>query len=156
MKRILAFALAFGISSQVFAAPGKAELDVEGTPFAQQRAKIQAQLVDNKTYSEISVEDRSAVVAALDRIQANLAGVESAKALPPDKQVSVFNDQELVNGLLTRARADSRVICKREKATGSNMYSSNCATVAERRRYQEASRDYLDNQVRGQGKVEVR
>ena len=55
-------------------------------------------------------------------------------AMPESVRTEVFNDQQVVNTVLTRAREDSRLICRREKATGSNFAVTQCLTLAERER----------------------
>ena len=96
--------------------------------FAAQRAQIEADLADGKTYAEISRNDRAKVRESLDRIGATLAGVESIDALNPDAKARVFNDQELVNAILERR--DVRTICSNEVATGSLVRVTKCATYA--------------------------
>jgi hypothetical protein len=102
--------------------------------FEAQRSAILAALNDGKTYSEISNEHSRQVRVSLDRISELLAGKATAADLHGGAQVEAFNEQELVNSLLTKAHDDSRLVCRREKRTGSNRYTSECATVAERRR----------------------
>lgn len=58
----------------------------------------------------------------------------------------VFNDQERINTLLTRAHEDSRQICQHTRSTGSNMPKSRCLTVAERRRIEEKGKALLNDQ----------
>jgi hypothetical protein len=117
--------------------------------FAAQRAQIEADLADGKTYAEISRNDRAKVRESLDRIGATLAGVESIDALNPDAKARVFNDQELVNQILTAAAADSRLICERTAKTGSNRKITTCETVAERNRRRELDQDNLQKMQRG-------
>jgi hypothetical protein len=112
----------------------QAELPLRASDsFQNQQQKVRADLQAGEVYSEISPADRALVVEALDRMSAAI-GDGNSEALPHEKRVQVFNDQELVNSLLTKARADSRLVCRREKAIGSNMSSSQCATVAQRER----------------------
>lgn len=118
--------------------------DVRFSPagFAEQRGDLIEKL-DSDLYREISDESKAQVVQALDRMQQRLDGVTSIDQLSEADKVAVFNDQELVNTLLTNAAADSRLICKREKTLGSNMRSNSCLTVAERRRRQEESQEQM-------------
>src|SRR3546814_17151074 len=55
----------------------------------------------------------------------------------------VFNDQELINNILTSADEDSRLVCRREKKTGTHMASNQCMTVAARQRAADHARDTL-------------
>ncbi|AWH30265.1 hypothetical protein [Stenotrophomonas sp. YAU14A_MKIMI4_1] len=97
-----------------------------------QISTIRADLAKGELYSEISAGERAKVSDALTRIQAAIDRSGGAE-LSSGQQVSVFNDQEIVNTVLTRAKDDSRMICKRTRAVGSNMVTSQCMTVAQRR-----------------------
>lgn len=101
--------------------------------FAQHRANIVEELQRGDLYREISEENREAVIDALDRMAEVLDGVSSVDALPDDEKIALFNDQELVNTLLTEARNDSRLICTREHTVGTRFKRVDCATVLQRR-----------------------
>lgn len=108
-------------------------------PTAAQIQRIHADLADQKTYSELSQGDRAQVVNALSRISGKLGEEAVLSSLHPTAQADVVNDQELVNTLLSKARADSRLICRREQLTGSNRTQTVCMTVAERAAARERS-----------------
>lgn len=114
--------------------------------FAAQRAGIESELSDGKTYAELSAKDRAAVREALDRITQQLAGVDSVEELDEPTKATVFNEQEKINTILTQARADSRLVCEHSRPTGSHRKVTRCQTVAERRRSMEESRDRLHRQ----------
>lgn len=115
-----------------------------GESFQVQQQKVRADLQGGEVYSEISADDRQRVVTALDRMS-GLIGEGSAESLSPESKAQVFNDQELVNTLLTKARQDSRLICRREKSIGSNMTSSQCFTVAQRERMKRDSQSRMQS-----------
>ncbi|MCR6662915.1 MAG: hypothetical protein NVV60_07130 [Luteimonas sp.] len=119
------------------------------TTFLEQRNKVESELADGTTYVEISAQDRDKVRHALDRIQRHLDQSGSLDALRDEARVAVFNDQEVVNTILTQAREDSRVICRRESGTGTRLRKNDCATVAERRRAREAMQDGWHSIQRG-------
>ncbi|WP_152982723.1 hypothetical protein [Stenotrophomonas humi] len=119
-----------------------------GESFQAQQQKVRADLLGGEVYSEISAEDRQRVVAALDRMS-GLIGEGSAESLSPEHKTQVVNDQELVNTVLTKAREDSRLICRREKSLGSQMASSQCFTVAQRDRMRQDSRSRLQSMQSG-------
>lgn len=118
--------------------------DVEFSPsrFAEQRGDI-IESLDSKLYYEITDDAKAQVMQALDRMQAKLDGVQSVDQLSENDKVAVFNDQELINTLLTDAAEDSRLICQRGKTLGSNMRTNSCMTVAERRRRQEEGQNQM-------------
>ena len=127
-------------------------LDVEAS-FSEQRAAINRALGDGETYSEMQPDDVRAVQLSLDRIAMLLGPAQSVDQLDPTRRVEVFNEQDKVNTLLTNAHKESRLVCRREKPTGSHRPSTLCLTVAERRRQREAANDLLRYNPRAQGPV---
>ena len=81
--------------------------------------------------------------AQIERIQEKLGSDGVLSGLHPAAQADVVNDQELVNTLLAKARADSRLVCRREMPTGSNRPQTICMTVAERAAARERSKDVM-------------
>ena len=135
--------LAHASISQAGSAKQKAELDVKHSAFTEQRARIVGQLADGETYAEISPENRGKVKEALDRMDAQISSAGSVDALTAQQQAEVFNDQELVNNILTKARADSRVVCVREKTVSSRIATTQCQTIAARNRARESALNAL-------------
>ncbi|KAF1702002.1 hypothetical protein CSC66_12190 [Pseudoxanthomonas kaohsiungensis] len=122
-------------------------MDLSGS-FEAQRDAIITALADGKTYAEISVQDRQKVTGSLNRISGLLGDAQSVDQLPQATKVEVFNEQELINTVLTQAREDSRLVCTREKKVGSHRTTNTCKTVAERRRDQEESQNALRRNMR--------
>lgn len=145
MIRISILALLLAISSVAFAASkDEAPVAVAEGDFKKQRAKIEKQLNDGKTYAEISAGDLNRVRQALERMGGVMEGVASVDDLDAARRVDLFNDQEVVNTILTQAAADSRLVCERSTPTGSRMPVSKCETVAERNRRKENDQAELD------------
>ena len=134
--RIILAAVALMIAGVATAEP---QVDMTRGDFENQRMRILEKLADGVTYVEIPPEDRATVTTTLERMSALLAasGVERIDQLDPSRQAALFNDQERVNTLLTRAEAGSRLVCRREKQTGSNRATTQCLTVAQRERARE-------------------
>lgn len=120
------------------------DLDVAGD-FAAQKQQIEQALQDGKTYSEIAPADREAVRSALARIAATLSQAGDTAHLDARQKVDVFNDQERINTILTKAAGDSRLVCRREVKTGSHRSTTQCMTVAERERAREHAQNELRN-----------
>lgn len=108
-------------------------------PFGSQGEQIRSQLADGKTYSEISPERQADVRLALDRIEAALGQSGSPGELRAQQRADLTNDEEAVNAILSAAREDSRLVCKREKPVGSNLPTIQCSTVAQRRKARQQS-----------------
>lgn len=117
-------------------------LNVTGS-FADQRLAIEKKLADGKTYSEMSGNERSLVKEALGRISATLESSGGIEALSETQKAAVFNDQETINNILTKAGEDSRLVCERVEKIGSHRKTTVCLTVAERRRVRERSEDTM-------------
>lgn len=131
----------------VLAASQKApETLVKADPigFAGQRAAVEGEMKPGGRFAEITDEDRAAVDAAFDRMARVLDGKATMDDLRQDDRVALVNDQELVNALLTRAKIDSRMVCKRERRVGSHRLTSTCRTAAEWKRASEQSREDIE------------
>ena len=156
MKSVLiaAFAVALGISgaaqAKIDAKPDKdaplVQLDVKESVH-DQLVRVERAL-HSEQYSEIGLEGKSKVSAAINRIRTKLGDHETVEQANPQARTDIYNDQELVNTILSRAHADSRMVCRRERATGSNRPQQGGMTVAQRREAMENSRDVLRNHRR--------
>ena len=140
-KTLIAFLLA--ASPMLAFAAQEAQLALAEGDFAAQRAEIEEDLADGKTYAEISASDRAKVRETLERISSRLEGVDSIDTLGEPAKVEIFNDQELINTILTQAKADSRLVCDHSRPTGSHRKVTRCETVAERRRRSQQDRENL-------------
>lgn len=119
------------------------QLDVKES-VADQLFRVERALHSDQ-YGEIGLDDKSKVSAAIGRIRTNMGDRETVEQANPLARNDIFNDQELINNILSRAHADSRMVCRRERLTGSNRQTQVCMTVAQRRQAMEDSRDALRN-----------
>ncbi|WP_027079169.1 hypothetical protein [Luteimonas mephitis] len=142
MHRGILIAALMLFAGSAMAADTGTRVDVDNG-FTAQRDNILKELGDGETYSEIDAADREKVKAALARITTTLDQAGGVDQLGEPQKVAVFNDQELVNNILTKAGENSRLVCKRVKKTGSHMSSNQCMTVAARNRAQEESQEML-------------
>jgi hypothetical protein len=123
-------------------------LNVE-SPFESQRLQILKDLDGGEKYSEISKQDAEKVKGALGRMSQQLASADGTLSrLNADQLAVVFNDQELVNAILTQAGEESRLVCTRERPVGSRRPVTHCMTVAEKRRHREESQNEMDKNFR--------
>ncbi len=106
------------------------EVEMQANPDRAQFQATRSHLIDQlggDRYREITPENKTVVIAALDRIDARLA---KPGTLSDQDRVDIFNDQELVNSILTHARAESRLFCERDAPTGSHRIRVVCLTMA--------------------------
>lgn len=146
MKKIL-IACLLAAAPTLALAGQESQLALAEGDFAEQRAEIEQDLADGKTYAEISNRQRSEVREALDRIARELEGADSVAELAEPAKVTVFNEQERINTILTQAKADSRLVCDHSRPTGSHRRVTKCQTVAERQRRREADQDHLQRNI---------
>ena len=144
--RPLSFLLVFLVSAGALAAKTEPAPSVRADPvgFSDQRAAVEAEMVAGGRFAEITEKARAEVGQAFDRMQSVLEGKASMDDLRQDDRVALINDQELINALLTQARIDSRMVCKRERRVGSHRLTSTCRTAAEWKRASEQSREDIE------------
>lgn len=121
---------------------------VSSSTFAAQRDAIVAGFENGEKYAEITGKQRSDVLAALDRMEEAFGNAATVDALSPEAKVNLYNDQELVNTILTDAQEQSRIKCRRSRGVNSRMPVNECHTIAEWQRIRERSQDYVDQNVR--------
>ena len=142
IRPALAFAFFFASLSVAAAKEVKTTIKPDPASFGAQRAEIENSFRTD-AYSELTRTQREQVTEALDRIEALLRGVRAVSELEEKQRIQLFNDQDYVNTTLTKARADSRTICRRETRVGSHRPTTRCNTVAEIRRERESSQSDL-------------
>lgn len=150
----ITFAFALGVASLAPAQAASPKDGVDGPvqitgggTVKDQLARVERTLY-SEDYSEISMAEKSSVSAAINRIRIRVGEHDSVEALNPQAQTEVKNDEALINQILSRAHADSRMVCRRERATGTNRPERVCLTVAQRKRMQEESQNRLQNSQR--------
>ena len=154
MIRATLFAVLLVSASAAWANQESSKVALAEGDFAAQRAQIEQDLADGKTYAEITREDRAKVRESLERITGALEGIESIDALSDEAKARVFNAQEEINQILTMAEADSRVVCSSESKTGSRRKVTTCETVAKRNSRRDLDQDTLRRNQRGQMPLE--
>jgi hypothetical protein len=125
------------------AASASLSLDVSKSDFPKQRNAIREAVNPGGDLTEITSEDRRAVLARLSSIEQALAD-QGFDALAQEVRDAVHADQAAINEILGRAAADSRLICKNETKTGSNRLKRVCVTAAAQRRQYEQTQQQLN------------
>lgn len=105
--------------------------EVSASSLPEQREAVVAAFQPGERFAELDKTGLEDVLEAFDRMQAVVDEAGSLDALDPDEKVALFNDQELINGILTEARRDSRITCKRSRTVNSRIKTSECHTFAE-------------------------
>jgi hypothetical protein len=145
MSRILAALLALLLMLPIAAPSASTDhsaVTFDPAKFDRQRAAIE-QGMRGDTYSELTTTQRQQVRDALREIQRLLDQQQAVGELREEERVALFNAQEEVNTLLTKAADDSRLLCKREAKSGSHLRINVCRTVAQIRRERESSENAI-------------
>jgi hypothetical protein len=151
MRLACAALLTIATTVSVAKTPRHDDVSFDPQAFAEQRDALESEIATGERYRSIAKADKERVYEALERLAKNLAEVTAVSQLSEAKRLSVFNDQQLINTLLTRAAADSRVVCTRETPVGTRLPIKTCKTVGERRlereNAQESLRDTFGSQM---------
>lgn len=135
--------LAFGMAGAHASRKAQTFMDVETLPFTEQATRIRQDLAAGDKYSEIKDSDRRDVLELLERMEAQLNAAGGVDALGTQAKLHLYNDQERINAILTGARADSRVICRRAQVTGTHRKQQTCATAAELERRRQSDQETM-------------
>jgi len=119
--------------------------------FEEQRSEILEGLKKGGVYSNVSKHNEKLVKDALGRMSATLEGVQEIDQLTTDSKAMLFNDQELVNTVLTMADQDNQRPCTRRHRVGSHFKVTECETIEQRRERQERDRQNLERLQQGMG-----
>jgi hypothetical protein len=89
--------------------------------------------LDNPTgeYSQLSEKDIADMKHAQDDVFRMLSGVQSLDQLNLDDKTRLSNSLDEIKSILLSNR-DNRLICRRERRTGTNLVEKRCETVAQR------------------------
>ena len=143
--RIFAAVLALALAAPAPARQIDLPVAASKAQFEAVRQKLTDQLGTDE-YVEITPDDKWTVLAALERIQKRYDKLANPDQMGEQDRVDTFNDQEIINTIITHAAADSRLICDRDSATGTHRIRVTCMTLAtlrERGRAGEESRREL-------------
>ena len=117
------------------------QLDVMSKPFSPQKDAVLNAVNTNAKYSEISQADRANIESSLVGISDVLAGGKNMASLDAPSRENIQSYQDSVNKLLVKAFRDSKLVCTKEAALGSNMLKRLCKTSAARKRDSDFARN---------------
>jgi hypothetical protein len=127
--------------------------DLNRADFAEQAEAIRDGMQPDGPYAHVRPRQRVAIERDLETMASLLADHESARQMPPDDLVSLYNAQERVNAVLMQ-REQQRQKCERRRVLGSNIPKTVCESYGEWKR---AQRQFGENekmrlqQCRGSG-----
>jgi len=142
--RILAATLMFALTAPVLASETNLPVAASKTHFEALKTQLTGQLETAK-FSDIKPDDKRTVLKALDRIQARYDKVSKSDQMSDQDRVDMFNDQEIINTIITRAAVDSRMICERTTPAGTHVIRVTCMTLAMRKERAQSGQDSMND-----------
>lgn len=105
-------------------------------------AAVRQEMSPGGRFEFVSGLERDTVDHRLADMQALFDRFGTVDEMDADSKVRLFNDQEKINGILTR-NDSNREVCIREMPMGTHFPKIVCQTYGELRRQQEGNSDYL-------------
>jgi hypothetical protein len=113
--------------------------------FAHTAAQIREEMGSGGRYEFISSEDGGKVNADLDTLGTLLQKSGSVKSMPQAELTRLFDIQEHLNSILSRADRN-RLVCERIAPTGSTIMVRTCRTVGEIEEARRTTQQYIREQ----------
>lgn len=139
MRSAILFALALWLSGGTLHAQTPADAQPGFADLVAAQKALRAEIKAGK--QTFAPDNQEALLKAQDEIFAIAEDNPADADLSEAEWVSVFNAQEQINQIVKASAADERVVCRRERPTGSNRMRSVCLTVAQWRSMQTSQAD---------------
>lgn len=98
-------------------------------------------------YEYVKAKERVTIEQSLAEMDALFAASGGVEHMKQDDKVKLFNDQEVVNSILTRRDKD-RVICDNSAKLGSHVRSTSCHTYGQEEDARRGSKEQMDEWTR--------
>jgi len=98
-------------------------------------------------YEYVKPKERTSIEQSLAEMEALFKASGGVEHMKQDDKVKLFNDQEVVNSILTRRDKD-RVICEDKPKLGSHVRSTNCHTYGQQEDARRGSKEQMDEWTR--------
>lgn len=122
--------------------------------FEQVAQSVRGEMKTGGRYQYVTAEERRTIDAALQRMTSLFAVNESVQAMSQDSKVQLFNEQEVVNSILTHRDRD-RVICQHEVPIGSHIPITKCHTYGQEVEGRRETTNQMDQWRRGPCRGEI-
>lgn len=121
-----------------------ANSSIEDVPkITQQQSDLRQKVLAGKgAFKDIDASSRTTLLGKQDIVMGLLDGKQSTTQLSPADQVTLVNTLGEIAVIVDKAE-DERMVCRREKKTGSNRPETICKTVAQLRDEREEADKYL-------------
>ncbi len=117
--------------------------------FADISQNVRRQMDEGGKYEFVPVDERTKIDKSFTEMTALFDQYGTVSAMNQDAKVKLFNDQEVVNSILTKRDRD-RVICTNKAPVGSHIPHTSCHTYAQEvQAHQETQKQMTDWKVMG-------
>jgi len=106
-------------------------------------AEVRAQWAPGGRFEFVTKEEYAKLNTSLDAMGALFDKYGTVAQMDRDTKIALFNDQEVVNGILKQRDAE-RLICRSEMPTGSHIPTTKCRTYGDIQRSETDSRNYME------------
>ncbi len=111
--------------------------------FVEIAANVRQEMEGGGRYQYVKPDERRTIDQKLTEMETLFDENGSVQSMKQDTKIKLFNDQEVVNSILTRRDRD-RVICKNEAPLGSHIPVTTCHTYGQEIEAREGTRNQLD------------
>jgi hypothetical protein len=117
--------------------------------FAEISQNVRREMDTGGKYEFVPLDERTKIDKSFDEMTGLFDQYGSVSAMNQDAKVKLFNDQEVVNSILTKRDRD-RVICTNKAPLGSHIPQTSCHTYAQEvQAHQETQKQMTDWKVMG-------
>jgi hypothetical protein len=113
------------------------------------------QLAKAGEYGKVKDQDMDRISVAAGHIENVLRDRKDDAGLSDEQRLELFNAQETISSIL-RDDEDNRIVCTREKGTGTRLTAKECMTVGQRKARAEQARESAKQMQRDLGCVRNR
>lgn len=106
-------------------------------------SNVRKELEKGGRYEYVKPEERRQIEQKLTDMAAAFNESGSVETMKEDTKIRLFNDQEVVNSILTKRDKD-RVICKKQAPVGSHIPVTSCHTYGQEEDARRGSRNQMD------------
>ena len=109
--------------------------------------EVRKEMEPGGRYENVKAKERATIEQSLAEMDALFAASGGVEHMKQDDKVKLFNDQEVVNSILTRRDRD-RVICEDKPKLGSHVRTTSCHTYGQAEDARRGSKDQMDEWTR--------
>jgi hypothetical protein len=116
--------------------------------FVEIAADVRQEMEGGGRYEYVKPDERKTIDQKLTEMETLFDENGTVQSMKQDTKIKLFNDQEVVNSILTHRDRD-RVICKNEAPVGSHIPVTSCHTYGQEEEAREGTHNQLDEWKRG-------